>query len=253
MFSHAFVLIAQGQLSRDLPTSYQLDVNTGRRGLGSTLQGVKDDLEVAEDPATPSKKLSDLFEKTTSKKVKLAILRNPNTSTEFLQERSMFTEKDEIEAILENPARIIGRVTFDPEWSAIEGFIATDIDDLNVLRELAMHHDPDVRKIVAMRSITPEDVQIALAQDPSEEVQYGLTFLDESIIHESAQLALAKSKFERVIVEMAGFVQRPAVLQALIDTDDSEVLTILNGRKHLPSHIRQQVADALLSKMEKMR
>jgi len=218
-------------------------VNTGRRR--STLQGVKDDLYVAEDPATPPDVLSALYEKTSSKKVKLAILRNPNTSTELLHERSMFTEKDEIEAILENPARIIGRVTFDPKWSAIEGFIATDIDDLNVLRELAMHHDPDVRKIVAMRSITPEDVQIALAQDPSEEVQYGLTFLDESIIHVNAQLALAKSKFERVIVEMAGFVQRPAVLQALIESGDSEVLTIISERKDVPDSIREMASDAL--------
>ena len=238
--THPYLIIAAGMPDiYSAPASQApLDVFVAKRR-GLTLQGVEDDLEVAKNPATPADDLTDLYEKSKSKKVKLAVLRNPNTSTKLLLERAEMTEDDELQAIVENPSRIMGRISNDPDWSAIETYIAMETEDVEVLRELAMHHDPDVRKFVAIRDLTPIEIKLALADDPSEAVAFFMA--GDVDMPDEVLFKLAKSRFQVVKVELATNVHNEEVMRELVATGDQEILETLSKRYDLPDAIALQI------------
>ncbi len=237
--THPYLIIAAGMPGIPSAPAAQAPFDVfvvKRRGL--TLQGVEDDLELAEDPGTSAKKLTQLYVDGDSA-VKLAVLRNPNTDTSLLVARAEMSEPDELRALVENPSRIMGRLTFDPVWSAIETFIAMYIEDVDVLRDLAMHHDPDVRKFVAVRDITPDEIKIILADDPSEEVPF---FMAADVdTPDEALFKLAKSRFQVVKVELAANVHNEEVMRELVTTGDQEILETLSKRYDLPDAIALQI------------
>jgi hypothetical protein len=210
---------------------------------GSTLQGVKEDLELAEDPTTNIRKLEKLYEESSSTEVKMAVLRNPNTPVAFLKEAVEMGGAKEADAVGQNPNRILGRLVMD-EWLEIDGFIAMNTNSPDVLRELSQHPDPDVRKFVGARSDTPEDVRIALAADPEEMVQDLMAF-EPGTLPLKAKKLLITSRFKNVREEFARQAKDKESFNLILESGDKNLLSILAfERDDVPPRVQKQ-ADKL--------
>ena len=212
---------------------------------GSTLQGVKEDLELAEDPATDPETLVKLYYKQKdasvawNKTIRPAILSNPNTPTVFLKDRVAVGGAMEADAVGQNPSRLVGRLTLDPDWNDIDLSVAQQAESPDVLRELSQHPDPQVRKWVGLKD-APEDVLIALATDPSEEVQE-LMAEHAEYLPMGAKRLLVASRFSKVRELFANQATDEDSFKAILESGDNNLLSILAfERDDVPKHIQKQ-------------
>ena len=185
----------------------------------------EDWIEEAKNPATPSGRLDELarlswkrFEsKKQWRKAQLAIAANPNATTKTLIGLipKKWDDVELVDLVAKNPGRLVARLTGDSDLFELESKIAAHTNDPDVLRELAMSTDENVRADVADNKHTPADIREALAYDPDENVVTAAMYWTEDL-SEATQLLRATSPSFNISLMLMKRTTSPAVIEKMV-------------------------------------